>query len=935
MNEESLFQLALEKPAGQRAAFLSEACGHDAAARQRIEALLKAHDNPGSFLAGAAPGMAETIGLADDSMDRAPPTLPGDYEIVRELGRGGMGVVYLAKQKSLGREVAVKVLRPGEATFGPLVKRFLEEARHLAQLRHPNIVSIHEIGRADKEPYFTMDYVEGEPLSTILARSRAGSVTGPTTSAKTSGAPALAAGTGASGSAGQCHPPLTPHHSPDHGQQLAPTQALAILKQAAAGVQHAHEHGIIHRDLKPANILVDSSGHAYVTDFGLARDMAQNSKLTRSGEVMGTPAYMSPEQVRGQKELIGEATDVHALGVILYEMLTGQLPYGSDAPADVIVRLMSDEPTPPRKIDRRIPRDLETICLKAMAKAPDRRYANVKSFLEDIRRFESGEPVLARRPSRLFKMKRVAQRHWKIAAAAVLAAGIATAVAPRLFDKSVEELIAWGDEQIAAGEPVGALRVYARAYRKANGSERRTLLPLMLTAARNPAIKDQKQVGESLWDIVDIDPEISLQEFDYPIMEAWGQHHGGELASATASDDEKRRMMELGEKRIQLIINGGYATEAQRKEAEKQLALVRFGISHLKTGSSVLFEVPIHDPPAELLRRAAASSDPKLTFWTRGIAAFGAGIQLEANGDKPGALAAYRQAYDLMRSASPTYSGLSRGIDMNYSREKQHESQEPRLLREVVRAVQRLDPIAPDPLRGGIRFRVVGPQIPKNEVIKLYALLWDPAIKPMTAGFGTRPDAKGTEFPQAPGSFPIQIDGTAWIGVADGKYRLAVMSAEWGGTGPRDPEAPKQPVELDFNSVPAEVEIQGQTVELKIRSYQLETINLSAPADGESIDLRTATFRWQGLPRAKHYWIEFGYKEKIPGGIRTNFIYDAKTAETSFSLANLSPADAAKFKPLKPGVTGDWGVTAFDADGQKIGTASHQEFKVARELEQK
>src|SRR5262245_56852487 len=172
--------------------------------------------------------------------DRRPPQLPDDYEIVRELGQGGMGVVYLARQRSLGRLVAVKVLRPGEQVFAAIVRRFEEEARHLARLRHPNIVAVHEVGRADGEPYFTMDYIEGEPLTAPMARGA-----------------------------------------------LTPSQALAILKPAAEGVRHAHEQGIIHRDLKPGNILLDRSGRAYVTDFGLARDLGQSSSLTRSGEIMG------------------------------------------------------------------------------------------------------------------------------------------------------------------------------------------------------------------------------------------------------------------------------------------------------------------------------------------------------------------------------------------------------------------------------------------------------------------------------------------------------------------------------------------------------------------------------------------------------------------------------------------------------------------------
>src|SRR5262249_6410866 len=194
--------------------------------------------------------------------------------------------------------------------------------------------------------FFTMDYVDGKPLSALLAG------TSPTTSlpAAPPADPAVA---------------TTPYEPPKEiapatrdtapsRVRLPPAQALALLKQIAAGGQHAHEHGIIHRDLKPANVLVDAAGQAYVTDFGLARDMAQSSKLTRSGEVMGTPAYMAPEQARGQKELIGEATDVHALGVILYEMLTGRPPYGCDAPANVLVRLLKEEPMAPRRIDRRI-----------------------------------------------------------------------------------------------------------------------------------------------------------------------------------------------------------------------------------------------------------------------------------------------------------------------------------------------------------------------------------------------------------------------------------------------------------------------------------------------------------------------------------------------------------------------------------------------------
>src|SRR5262245_17960309 len=260
-------------------------------------------------------------------LERPPPALPDDYAIVRELGRGGMGIVYLVKQRSLDRLVAVKVLRPGEITFGPLVRRFMAEARHLARLRRPNIVSVHEVGEAGDEPFFSMDYIDGEPLSALLARER-----------------------------------------------LSPSRALAIVKQAAEGVAHAHQLGIIHRDLKPGNILIDDAGRAYVSDFGLARNTAQESDMTHSGFVLGTPQDMAPEQALGQSQLVGEATDVHALGAILYEALTGHPAYGCDGAMNVLVRLAHEDPVPPRQREPRISRELETICLKALAKQPVARY---------------------------------------------------------------------------------------------------------------------------------------------------------------------------------------------------------------------------------------------------------------------------------------------------------------------------------------------------------------------------------------------------------------------------------------------------------------------------------------------------------------------------------------------------------------------------------
>jgi serine/threonine protein kinase len=362
--------------------------------------------------------------------------------MVRELGRGGMGVVYLVQQKSLGRMVALKLLRPGEATFGRLLQRFLEEARHLARLRHPNIVSVHEVGRAGDEPYFTMDYVEGEPLSAVLARER-----------------------------------------------LSPTYALALWKQAAEAVQHAHSQGIIHRDLKPGNVLIDSGGEAYVTDFGLARDMTQSSQITRSGEVMGTPAYMAPEQALGQIDCIGEVTDVHGLGVILYELLTGAAPYGNDAPARVLVRLLNEQPPLLRRIDKRVPHELETICLKAIAKEPSRRYATVRAFLEDVHRFESGTPVQARRPSMIYRTMRLIRQHGKIAAAVLATVAVMLALTSWAVSPGTQDLIVAGDERVSGGEHSAAVQTLsscsAQRLEHREMADSRAYFPL-LAAIRRP-----------------------------------------------------------------------------------------------------------------------------------------------------------------------------------------------------------------------------------------------------------------------------------------------------------------------------------------------------------------------------------------------------------------------------------------------------------------
>ena len=303
-------------------------------------------------------------------------------------------------------------------------------------------------GDAHGEPYFTMDFIDGEPLSSSIRRG-----------------------------------PMTP------------TQAISIVKQVCLAVQHAHREGIIHRDLKPSNVLLDQEGTAFVTDFGLARDIKQSSDLTQSGELLGTPQYMSPEQARGQTSMVGEATDVHAIGLLLFEMLTGVAAFGAKSPADAVVRLLNEEPPSMRSIDRRIPRDLETICQKALQKAPDSRYTSVGALLEDIRRFEAGEPLVARRASIISRSTRWIRRHWKIAATVLITAALTVAVATPLLDRSFDDIMAWGDEEMTNGNASVAAQVYSRALRGASDGEKRIAVDRIVQACRSMPDSKLGRVG--------------------------------------------------------------------------------------------------------------------------------------------------------------------------------------------------------------------------------------------------------------------------------------------------------------------------------------------------------------------------------------------------------------------------------------------------------
>lgn len=277
------------------------------------------------------------------------PRLFGDFELERELGRGGMGIVYQARQRTLDRVVAVKMILRGELASTADLARFRSEAESAARLDHPGIVPVYEVGEYDGQPYFAMKYVEGITLASRLAE-------GP----------------------------------------IPPREAAALLAPICDAIQFAHERGILHRDLKPSNILIDSDGRPHVTDFGLAKRVEGDNQLTRSGAILGTPCYMAPEQAAGNRGQLSPASDVYSLGTILYQMLTGRPPFQAATPVDTVLLVLEQDPLPPRLLNPRADRDLEMIALKCLQKPPALRYASAKALGDDLRAYLTDEPISAR-----------------------------------------------------------------------------------------------------------------------------------------------------------------------------------------------------------------------------------------------------------------------------------------------------------------------------------------------------------------------------------------------------------------------------------------------------------------------------------------------------------------------------------------------------------
>jgi hypothetical protein len=297
----------------------------------------------------------------------------GDYDLLAEIGAGSAGVVYRALQRSLDRVVALKMLRPGSALSSTDVQRFRAEAEAVARLDHPHIVPVYEAGECEGRLFYTMKLIDGADLAASVA-----------------------------------------------GLRHKPERVAEVMAEVASAVHHAHERGVLHRDIKPANILPDGAGEPHLLDFGLARPLDGNLSLTTTGVIVGSPAYMSPEQARGAKDL-EPAADVYSLGAVLYELLTGRPPFQAATAYQTLQAVRQAPPILPRTLNRKVNRDLEAVCLKCLEKEPARRYAAAAALAEDLLRVRQGQPVVAPRPSALPVFWRRLRRRvfWPVAAAAV------------------------------------------------------------------------------------------------------------------------------------------------------------------------------------------------------------------------------------------------------------------------------------------------------------------------------------------------------------------------------------------------------------------------------------------------------------------------------------------------------------------------------------
>jgi predicted Ser/Thr protein kinase len=409
---ETLFHSALELDASRRASFLDQACRDDPSLRKEVESLLFHNNKTADIL--NTPQNGESVGPISEEQNSFPVSNWNRYEFIRFLGAGGMGRAYLANDPSLNRLVALKFLRLDNPEAN---RRFIKEAQNQAKIEHEHICKVYEVAEVEGHLYISMQYITGKPLKEAM-------------------------------------------------EQMTIEQKAKVIKQAAEAIHSAHRRNLIHRDIKPENIMVEKSDEGiwrpYVMDFGIAKETDVEGH-TATGAIMGTPAYMSPEQARGELERLDSRSDVYSLGATLYKLLTGRPPFYGSTTVEVIRKVSDEEPVAIRKVDGSLPIDLETIVMKCLEKEAEQRYQTAKQLAEDLGRYLDEEPIQARRASRAYRVARSIKKATKQKPVAAML-GVALMVIIALFGLSLYSAFMsvierWDEVRLNGGHSAAARKV--------------------------------------------------------------------------------------------------------------------------------------------------------------------------------------------------------------------------------------------------------------------------------------------------------------------------------------------------------------------------------------------------------------------------------------------------------------------------------------------
>jgi serine/threonine protein kinase len=477
------------------------------------------------WLASAVAIRASMPRLSLAALPVDPPAIPG-YEILGVLGRGGMGVIYEARQVGLKRGVALKMMRDQAGASAQDLARFATEAEAVARLQHPNIVQIYEIGAHAGRPFFSLELLTGGSLDQKLA-----------------GAPLQAA------------------------------SSAQLVESLARAVHYAHQHGILHRDLKPANVLLTAEGLPKIADFGLAKLTAADAGQTQSGTVLGTPSYIAPEQARGQIKDLGSAVDIYSLGAILYETLTGRPPFRAETPLETMRQVQAEEPVSVIRLQPKAPRDLNTICMKCLQKEPHKRYSSAEALADDLRRFRAGEPIQAQPVRVLERSVKWAKRRPTLAA--LVAVSVVAVLG--LFGGTL-----WHNAKLGTALRESDTNLYyslvgeAHAIRRERASgyllKAFNLLQqaLRLETPKKNLLELRQEAAACLGDFVGLEP-TTWEDFPAPMGSAALRPDGTLLAVGLADGTIQLRRVPTGERVERLVRHSSYVANLAFRADGKEL----------------------------------------------------------------------------------------------------------------------------------------------------------------------------------------------------------------------------------------------------------------------------------------------------------------------------------------------------------------------------